>query len=362
MSRTGLITLGPLDEEDHVKTTRPAAIASAIAVVAICLTSVVSAPVPARAALDPASADHVNTLEQIGTEGGSIPASGWYRGAASIGSLQFWSTGIVALGETYVLNDVDAPADDLTLLLSDASFAAQNAAYFQVRLTLDVTGDGTEPTYLSPQPRGGDLTIRPDSLWASSAPFGTIPAGTYLPLSSYQAELVNIDATGDPSTDARITGYGFIGGQGVAGIVQAVSFAGETTYFTADPAGSALPTTLTLSQLRTSGLAVSASGFFPGEEVTVSLVPSGGASSTGTVLDVALTADLDGVVAAQVVVPASVVSAAGVYALRVVGDASSVTVSNDVTVTADPAGTSPSPGTGAAPVATPVRSAATFTG
>lgn len=83
--------------------------AGIVAALAIALATVT--PVgAANAAFDPDGALVVNTREQIGDEAGDRPASGWYLGDGSTGTITFDERGLVALGTVFVLHDRDASA------------------------------------------------------------------------------------------------------------------------------------------------------------------------------------------------------------------------------------------------------------
>lgn len=333
--------------------------AGIVAASAIALATVTPAGA-ANAAFDPDGALVVNTREQLGDEAGARPASGWYVGDTSTGTISFDERGLVALGTVVVLHDRDASAADLTTLVDGASLRGDVAVSFQLRLDENVTGSGTESTILAPV--GDPSTVDPssDGLWTSSEPFGTIPAGDARPLAEFQTEVAALDAAGDRSADARITAYGFEAGTGLTGYVQAIAFGGQTTYFTPTPSGSLSPSTLALSELRTSGVAVSADGFFPGETVEASLAPTESDSGTPTTV-VTFTADDAGSVTGDVV--AGTATRTGEYALVLVGAESGISLASTVAVTADVVSPAPTtPVAPPAPIATPVRADAAFTG
>jgi hypothetical protein len=324
--------------------------------------SVVAVSGTANAAINPFAATWVDSADELGVETPQgYPADGWFRGTAEpAGTTTFTPNGVELTGNTQILNVSDDAAADLTDLVLDAEFISSGQATFQVPLFLNPTPGAAGFTTLRPA-SFGDEGFTADALWVTSQAFGTIPAGTTAPLSTFQAEITAIDAI-DPTADAEILAYGFITPVGATSTVQAVAFGDETTYFTPEAAGTLIPETITLSALRTTGITINASGFFPGETVSVLFLVDG-AQSADPIDGLVFTAAADGTISGQVVVPADVAPEAGLYNLTLAGDVSGILLGSAVTVTADAVvAPVPVPAGPTAPVAVPVRANAAFTG
>lgn len=128
-----------------------------------------------------------------------------------------------------------------------------------------------------------------------------------------------------------------------------VRFADLTTYFTPQPSAvlTLATTSVTTAQATSVGLPFSASGFAPGETVTVGL--SAGQSGN-EVPDVSFVADAAGAVSGTVVLPADLATV-GSFSLVLIGSSSGQAALAAFEITS-----------GAAPVAVPVPAPATFAG
>ena len=325
--------------------------------------SVVAVSGTANAAFDPETADRVTTNDQLGVEGDTYPATGWFLGdvAAPAGTVTFDGAGLNStFGNVQVLNAYDAPASTLTDLVLDADFVSFGSATFQVPIFANGTGTGTEFTTLRPVAVGNE-GFTATSQWVTSQALGTYAAGAVATLAEFQAQIDAIDAAGDPAADATILAYGFITPNPASSSVQAVAFGTESTWFTPEPSGTYVPATLTVSQVSTTGIAVEGAGFFPGETLSV-LFANENAQSSGD-QDIVLTADAQGRIAANIVIPADQLQGPGTYFITLVGNDSGVLLQGTVTVTADAVvAPVPVPAGPTAPVAVPVRANAAFTG
>jgi len=340
-----------------VKQSRIFSVAVASAAV---LGSVVAVSGTANAYIDPSVATWVDSADELGVEtADGYPVDGWFRGIAEpAGTTTFTVNGVDLTGNAQILNVASEAGADLLTLVTEAEFISAGAATFQLPMFLNGTGTDTDFTTLRPV-AVGDAGLTATSEWVTSQAFGTLPAGTTAPLTTFAAEITAIDAT-DPAADAEIIAYGFITPVGATSTVQAVAFGDETTYFTPEARGTLIPTTITLSALRTTGITIEATGYFPGETVSVAFVPEG-TQGASPIDGLVFTADANGAIAGQVVVPADVAPDAGTYVLSLVGDTSVIVLASDVIVTAD-AAVAPVPAGPTAPVAVPVRANAAFTG
>jgi hypothetical protein len=341
-----------------VKQSRIFSVAVASAAV---LGSVVAVSGTANAAFDPDTAIRVTTTAQLGVEGTTYPADGWFRGntGAPAGTVTFDGAGLNSTGgNVQVLNAFNAPASTLTDLVVDADFVSLGDATFQVPIFANSTGTGTEFTTLRPVATG-DEGFTPTSQWVTSQALGTYAAGAVATLAEFQAQIAAIDAAGDQAAAATILAYGFITPTPATSSVQAVAFGTESTWFIPEPTGTYQPATVTVTQARTTGITVDGAGFFPNEALEVYFVNEDAQSADP--LDVTLTADAQGRIQATVVIPADAVPAAGTYAITIGGLESGIILSGTVTVTAD-AAVAPVPAGPVAPVAVPVRANAAFTG
>jgi len=328
--------------------------------------SVVAVSGTASAAFDPEGAFRVTTNADLGQEtpGQAYPTdseSGWFTGAvaAPAGTVTFDGAGLnSAGGNVQLLNAYTADASTLTDLVVDAAFVSDGDATFQVPLYANGTGTDTEFTTLRPAATG-DAGFTPDSDWVTSQAFGTYAAGDTATLAEFQAEVTAIDAAGDQTAPATILGYGFITPSPLTSSVQAVAFGDESTWFIPAPTGTYVPATLTVTQVSTTGITVDGAGFFPNETLSV-FFTSENAQSSGD-QDTVLTADAPGRIAGTVVIPAEDVQGPGTYNIVLAGNDSGVTLAGVVTVVADDA-VVPVPTAPVAPVATPVRANAAFTG
>ncbi|WP_314102638.1 hypothetical protein [uncultured Frigoribacterium sp.] len=330
---------------------------------AAVLGSVVAVSGTANAAFDPDTADRVTTNAQLGQEvpGTPYPATGWFQGAvtAPAGTVTFDGAGLnSAGGNVQLLNAYDAPASTLTDLVLDADFASLGDATFQVPIFANATGTGTQFTTLRPVATG-DAGFTATSQWVTSQALGTYAAGAVATLAEFQAQIAQIDAGGDQAAAATILAYGFITPDPLTSSVQAVAFGDESTWFIPAPSGTYVPATLTVSQVSTTGIAVEGAGFFPGETLSV-LFSNENAQSSGD-QDIVLTADAQGRIAANIVIPADQLQGPGTYIINLIGDDSGIALEGVVTVTAD-AAVAPVPAGPVAPVAVPVRANAAFTG
>lgn len=142
---------------------------------------------------------------------------------------------------------------------------------------------------------------------------------------------------------------GFAARAAEPGAVGAASlrFGDLTTYFTPQPTAvlTLASANVTSTQATTAGVAVTGSGFAPGETVTVGI----GTGAMGDQLPVTFVADADGNVSGTVVLPATWAEA-GQYSLVLIGASSGQFASSALVITA------------AAPVAVPVPGRATYTG
>jgi hypothetical protein len=305
---------------------------------------------------DGTDATWVNTPAQLGVEGATYPATGWFTGnvaPATAGTTTFGPNGVTLTGTTQLLTATSEAGTDLQDLVTDADFVSSGQVNFQIPMFLNTggaAGADTNFTTLRPADFGTGDFVDGNGRWISTAAVGNIPAETAANLSDFEAQIT----TAAPNSE--IIGYGFITPAGSTGTVSAVQFGGDSTYFTPTPGGEYQPTSLTLTAVKTTGFHVTGSGFFPGETVDIGFNVDG-AQSGGPIEGLTFTASPTGTVDAQVVVPAQYVPAAGTYNVVLVGERSSVVLSGVVTVTADPAVVTP-----IAPVPTPVRAAATFAG
>jgi hypothetical protein len=332
--------------------------------------SVVAVSGTANAAFDPTTADYVNSVDELSQEtpGAPYPTTGWFLGAvaAPAGTVTFDGAGLNSAGGTVqVLNSSTASAADLTTLVSDADLFSTGDATFQVPLYLNSTGTDTDPTTLSPV-AAGDAGFTATSTWVTSGALGTYAAGDTATLAEFQAEITAVDAAGDPATDATIRAYGFTTPSGSTSSVQGIAFGDESTYFVPAAEGTYQPTSLTLSELRSSGITVSALGYFPGETVEVYFEDVDAVQPVPTPV-ATLVADAQGAVTGQVVLSDAVVTEAGSYSFTLLGATSGVALTSVVEVTADgdvaaPAPTPVVPTAPVAPVAVPVSANASFTG
>ncbi|MBA8989631.1 hypothetical protein FHW23_000863 [Curtobacterium pusillum] len=316
----------------------------------------------ATAAPDSSSATWVNTTADLGQETtAGYPTTGWFYGdtaPATSGVAAFSPNGVTLTGPTQLLTATSEPGVDLQDLVTSADFISTGSVDFQIPMFLNTggaTGADTNFTTLRPADFGDGDLVDGNGRWISSAPVGTIPADTAANLSDFEAQ---ITAT---SPNAEIIGYGFITPAASTGTVRAVQFGGDTTYFTPTPAGTYQPTSSTVTEVTTDGVHVIGSGFFPGETVDVGFVAAG-SQSGGPIDGLTLTADANGAIDAQLVIPASAVPGAGTYTLALVGEASGIFLTNQYVVTADPSTPVTATPVPTAPVPTPVRTAATFAG
>jgi hypothetical protein len=304
------------------------------------------------------NATWVNTAAALGQEtAAGYPTSGWFTGdtaPATSGVAAFSPNGVTLTGPTQLLTATSQPGADLQELVTSADFISTGSVDFQIPMFLNTDGADSAFATLRPADFGDGDFVDGNGRWVSSAPVGNIPAETAANLADFDAQ---ITAT---APDAEIIGYGFITPATTTGTVQAVQFGGATTYFTPTPAGTYQPTSSTVTEVSTEGIHVIGSGFFPGETIAVGFLIDG-SQSGGPIDGLTLTADEDGAIDAQVVIPASAVSGPGTYTLALVGTTSAIALSNAYVVTADPS-VAPAPVPPVATVPTAVPAAVTFAG
>lgn len=159
------------------------------------------------------------------------------------------------------------------------------------------------------------------------------------------SELAEVSALADEETPSSAVAAAAAPIEGAA----SVRFADLTTYFTPQPSAvlTLATTSVTAAQATTVGIPFSASGFAPGETVTVGL--SAGQSGN-EVPDVSFVADAAGAVSGTVVLPADLATV-GSFSLVLIGSSSGQAAFAAFEITS-----------GAAPVAVPVPAPATFAG
>lgn len=159
------------------------------------------------------------------------------------------------------------------------------------------------------------------------------------------SELAEVSALADEETPSSAVAAAAAPIEGAA----SVRFADLTTYFTPQPSSvlTLATTSVTAAQATTVGIPFSASGFAPGETVTVGL--SAGQSGN-EVPDVSFVADAAGAVSGTVVLPADLATV-GSFSLVLIGSSSGQAAFAAFEITS-----------GAAPVAVPVPAPATFAG
>lgn len=159
------------------------------------------------------------------------------------------------------------------------------------------------------------------------------------------SELAEVSALADEEASSSAVAAAAAPIEGVA----SVRFADLTTYFTPQPSAvlTLATTSVTAAQATTVGIPFSASGFAPGETVTVGL--SAGQSGN-EVPDVSFAADAAGAVSGTVVLPADLATV-GSFSLVLIGSSSGQAALAAFEITS-----------GAAPVAVPVPAPATFAG
>lgn len=333
-------------------------ILTAVAASAVVVGTTFAGAGMATAAPDSADATWVNSTDDLGQEtNAGYPATGWFYGdtaPAVSGTATFGPSGVtLAGGTTQLLTGTTEPGADLENLVTSADFISSGDVDFQIPLFTNTTGEDTGFTTLRPADFGSqDFTA--SGQWTTSNALGGFAAGSTHSIAEYESELSTL-------ADSEIIGYGFLTPAGSTGTVTAVQFGGDTTYFTPDPEGTYQPTSSTVSEVSTDGIHVIGSGFFPGETIAVGFVKST-AQSGGPIDGLTITADENGAVDEQLVIPASAVSGAGTYRLVLIGETSGIALSNDYTVTADPSAPATPAPTPPAQVPTPVRAAATFAG
>lgn len=159
------------------------------------------------------------------------------------------------------------------------------------------------------------------------------------------SELAEVSALADEEAPSSAVAAAAAPVEGAA----SVRFADLTTYFTPQPSAvlTLATTSVTAAQATTVGIPFSASGFAPGETVTVGL--SAGQSGN-EVPDVSFVADAAGAVSGTVVLPADLATV-GSFSLVLIGSSSGQAAFAAFEITS-----------GAAPVAVPVPAPATFAG
>jgi len=335
-----------------VKITKPLALAVATLAAGSSLLLSSGAAFAAGADADPAT-QYVNTVEQIQDYdfGSQFAAGTWVADIESTtreDAFTFGPDGLSTDGTTgaYLLTGTRAtvPVTSLSELIAAADFVSTGTAKFG----FVVESDGQDFRFSTTTGRTG---LEADATYA----FGTSNAGV---MTADQIEADYAD------TDATISAYGFLLSypERTPASVSSITVDGVTTRFTPTPTFTVTPGTVPAAALRTTGVAVSATGFLPGETVATGY----GTGRTGNALDTTFVADVNGAVSGTLVVPADAVG--GDYTLTLIGTTSALRLQAALVVTADPAVPAPAaPAAGAvpsavAPVATPVRAAASFTG
>jgi len=335
-----------------VKITKPLALAVATLAAGSSLLLTSGTAFAAGADADPAT-QYVNTVDQIQDYdfGNQFTTGTWVADIESTtkeDAFAFGPDGLSTDGTTgaYLLTGTSAsvPVTSLTELIAAADFVSTGTAKFGFVLQTD----GPDLRFSTAT---GTTGLEADATYA----FGTSDG------SEMTADQIEEDYA---DTGATISAYGFLLSypERTPATVSSITVGGVTTRFTPTPTFTVAPGTVPAAALRTTGVAVSASGFLPGETVTAGY----GAGSTGNALDTTFVADADGAVVGTLVVPAD--TAGGDYTLTLVGTTSALRLQAALVVTADPAVPAPAaPAAGAvpsavAPVATPVRAAASFTG
>jgi len=333
-----------------VKITKPLALVVATLAASGSLLLSSGAAFAVGADADPATL-YVNTLEQIdGVDGDFAPGvwagSGEFRSLADI--VSFGAAGLSTDGSNgaylFTGTSTEVPVTSLTELIAGAGFVSTGTAKFGF-----VVESGGQDLRFSTTT--GTTGLEPDATYSF-----TVPGPNAATADEIEAAYAD--------TGATISAYGFLLSypERTPATVSSITVGGVTTRFTPAPTFTVAPGTVPAAALRTTGVAVSASGFLPGETVTAGY----GAGSTGNALATTFVADADGAVAGTLVVPAD--TAGGDYTLTLVGSTSALRLQAALVVTADPAVPAPAaPAAGAvpsavAPVATPVRAAASFTG
>lgn len=288
------------------------------------------------------AADSYVTAGQFVDEATPYPA-GWFKGNVSNpGSITSVPRGLSVVGPFQVLNGTPGtvPAGGLAELATNATLnVVSGNADFQIPL---FSGAGTT----------GFTTLRPDSFnqaglnplagWTTSNAFGSFTAGSSHTLPQYDAEAL---AAGNPVT---LLAYGAFVPSGETAVIRSIGFNGNLTGFSPTPTGVATPASVTATAFSTTGVSVTLTGFVPGESVEEAFVtPQSQSSGEDGVFH---TADANGIVTFTFVAPS--LSDPGLYRVGAFGADTGVFA--EITVTAD--------ATTAAPVATPVRGNARFTG
>jgi hypothetical protein len=335
-----------------VKITKPLALA--VATLAAGSSLLLSSGAASAAGADAdASTQYVNDVAQIQDYdfGGQVAAGTWVADIESTtkeDAFTFGPDGLSTDGTTgaYLLTGTRAsvPVASLAELIAEADFVSTGTAKFG----FVIQTDGPDLRFSTAT---GTTGLEADATYD----LGTSDGG------AMTADQIEEDYAG---TDATVSAYGFLLSypERTPATVSSITVDGVTTRFTPTPTFTVAPGTVPAAALRTTGVAVSATGFLPGETVSTGY----GTGRTGNALDATFVADANGAVTGTLVVPAD--AAGGDYTLTLVGTTSALRLQAALVVTADPAAPAPAaPAAGAgpsaiAPVATPVRAAASFTG
>lgn len=282
------------------------------------------------------------TASQFVNETSPYPA-GWFKGTVvNPGTITTVSGGLSVVGPFQILNGTPgaAPAGGLTELASTAKLnVASGDATFQI------------PLFAGPG-QTGYTTLRPSNVnqagldspagWITSRSFHSFAAGSSHSLQQYDTEAAQ------SGTPIQLLAYGAFVNPGQTALISTIGFNGDITHFTPEPTGVATPNSISVSDFTSAGKGVSVTlnGFVPGESVE-EVFASGSSGGTNGVLH---TANENGTVTFSYV--GSAQTTPGAY--RVGAQGADTLALADVTVVAD--------GTAAAPVATPIRGRASFTG
>ena len=311
----------------------------------------------------------VNTPAQFSATTGITPGSdGWYISTSDdsgTAALAFGPSGLSTTGAEGVgiEHAIDFPASDLASTVQGGTLVSTGEA----RLIVTLTDPSNPNTFEELEAEDtGAAALAPTALWTA---FGSFSGVTATP--STLADLQTAITTSAP--DATTAAYGLVlsfpvfaptlslngaeplldqaapaAATGDPATVSAIELDGDTTYFTPTPSALTIsPSTTTVSGFG-KGVTVSGSGFFPGETVSTGY----GTGAEGDELPTTFVADANGNVSGTLPGPATITPLT--YTLTLIGETSGIAEFNSLVVTADPAVV--------APVATPVRATATFTG
>jgi hypothetical protein len=348
--------------EQPVKHSRLLAVAAATVLAG---TSAFVAVGSASAATVPSTTwvDANSKLVDVDTDSNAIPVDDRWQAAPDAATPAFTKSGVTAPSGNVIalVHSTSAPVSELPKLVHDARIVSTGDVGLEIWYH-DPAAPADEDGILYADENGQAATAD-DAQWESSESDAT---GTIE------------EVTASLPTDAVVTGYGFVllgegfapfattapdarvapqvAVTGTAGVLSSVTFDAQQTYFTPTPVDSISTQTATLSAARANNFTVNSTGFIPGERVDATFGPLNGA----VMVRFRPSADANGAV--STIIGPSDTATPGEYLISLVGETSGLVIQFPVTITADPAAPTVVPPTVVAPVATPVRAAATFAG